>query len=191
MNTTTPGRSVRRPSSRASDFRVFVRSSNSKGKTSPGSAGSFSWKNSSKIIPDAETVIIPGTGLSAAEKRSWRSPPGMGSTSTLVLINGRRMAPYGRADDGQKIFTDLSSIPIELVDRVEILLDGASAIYGADAIARARAPVTRIPMPPTHVMLEGGARQARVGRASRSRVKPPEGLNDEHGFSGLPVCAFG
>ena len=60
---------------------------------------------------------------------------GMGSTSTLVLINGRRMAPYGRADDGQKIFTDLSSIPIELVDRIEILLDGASAIYGADAIA--------------------------------------------------------
>lgn len=59
---------------------------------------------------------------------------GLGATSTLVLVNGRRMAPYGRADDGQKVFTDLSSIPMELVDRIEILLDGASAIYGADAI---------------------------------------------------------
>ena len=59
---------------------------------------------------------------------------GMGTTSTLVLVNGRRLAPYGRADDGQKVFTDLSSIPMELVDRIEILMDSASAIYGADAI---------------------------------------------------------
>lgn len=60
---------------------------------------------------------------------------GLGATSTLVLLNGRRMAPFGRADDGQKTFTDLATIPMELVERVEILKDGASSIYGADAIA--------------------------------------------------------
>ncbi|MDM4768213.1 TonB-dependent receptor [Pelomonas sp. SE-A7] len=60
---------------------------------------------------------------------------GLGATSTLVLLNGRRMAPFGRADDGQKTFTDLSTIPMELVERIEILKDGASSVYGADAIA--------------------------------------------------------
>jgi iron complex outermembrane recepter protein len=52
-----------------------------------------------------------------------------------VLLNGRRVASYGLADDGQKVFVDLNLIPLEAVDRVEILKDGASAIYGSDAIA--------------------------------------------------------
>jgi iron complex outermembrane recepter protein len=60
---------------------------------------------------------------------------GLGASSTLVLLNGRRIAPYGLADDGQKVFTDLSVIPMEAVERVEVLKDGASAIYGSDAIA--------------------------------------------------------
>ncbi len=60
---------------------------------------------------------------------------GLGATSTLVLLNGRRMAQFGRADDGQKAFTDISTIPMEVVERIEILKDGASSIYGADAIA--------------------------------------------------------
>lgn len=59
---------------------------------------------------------------------------GLGINSTLVLINGRRVAPYGLADDGQRNFTDLSSIPLDAVDRIEVLKDGASAIYGADAV---------------------------------------------------------
>ncbi|MBT2749116.1 TonB-dependent receptor [Lysobacter sp. ISL-42] len=60
---------------------------------------------------------------------------GLGAGSTLVLLNGRRMAPFGLADDGQKVFTDLSTIPMDAVERVEVLKDGASAIYGSDAIA--------------------------------------------------------
>nr|WP_231108181.1 TonB-dependent receptor [Xanthomonas translucens] len=60
---------------------------------------------------------------------------GLGAGSTLVLLNGRRMATYGLADDGQKVFTDLSTIPLDAVERIDILKDGASAIYGSDAIA--------------------------------------------------------
>ena len=66
---------------------------------------------------------------------SGMSLRGMGAGSTLVLMNGRRIAPYGQADDGQKVFTDLSVIPVEAVERIEVLRDGASAIYGSDAIA--------------------------------------------------------
>jgi iron complex outermembrane recepter protein len=59
---------------------------------------------------------------------------GLGVNSTLVLVNGRRMATYGLADDGARSFVDLNTIPLELVERVEVLKDGASAIYGSDAV---------------------------------------------------------
>ena len=59
---------------------------------------------------------------------------GLGVNSTLVLVNGRRMTTYGLADDGTRNFVDLNSIPLEAVDRIEVLKDGASAIYGADAV---------------------------------------------------------
>jgi iron complex outermembrane receptor protein len=60
---------------------------------------------------------------------------GLTLDATLVLIDGHRMAPYPLADDGQRPFVDLSSLPMGIVDRVEVLKDGASAIYGSDAIA--------------------------------------------------------
>ena len=74
-----------------------------------------------------------GSGFAAGA--SGISLRGLGTASTLVLLNGRRMAPYGLADDGQKVFADLNVIPSDAVERVEILKDGASAIYGSDAIA--------------------------------------------------------
>lgn len=60
---------------------------------------------------------------------------GLSVNSTLVLINGRRMASYGLTDDGQRSFVDLNSIPLDAVEEIQILKDGASATYGSDAIA--------------------------------------------------------
>jgi len=60
---------------------------------------------------------------------------GLTVDATLVLIDGHRMATYPLADDGQRPFVDISSLPLGIVDRVEVLKDGASAIYGSDAIA--------------------------------------------------------
>jgi iron complex outermembrane receptor protein len=60
---------------------------------------------------------------------------GLTVNSTLVLIDGRRAAPYALADDGERSFVDLNTIPLDSVERVEVLKDGASSIYGADAIA--------------------------------------------------------
>jgi len=59
---------------------------------------------------------------------------GLSVNSTLVLIDGLRTANYALADDGQKSFVDLNTIPQSLVDRIEVLKDGASSSYGADAI---------------------------------------------------------
>ena len=60
---------------------------------------------------------------------------GLGSTATLVLLNGRRLANYGFGQNITNTFVDLNSIPISAIERVEILKDGASAIYGSDALA--------------------------------------------------------
>ena len=69
-------------------------------------------------------------GVSTASLR------GLSSTSTLVLLNGRRMTPSAYADpnNGNSTLYDLNSIPLSALDRVEILKDGASAVYGSDAI---------------------------------------------------------
>jgi iron complex outermembrane receptor protein len=60
---------------------------------------------------------------------------GLGSQRTLVLLNGRRIAPYGIGFTGDSVSVDVNSIPIAAIERVEVLKDGASAIYGSDAIA--------------------------------------------------------
>lgn len=56
---------------------------------------------------------------------------GLGPASTLVLVNGRRMAGTGSRAE----FADISALPSAAVERVDVLLDGASALYGADAVA--------------------------------------------------------
>jgi len=60
---------------------------------------------------------------------------GLGQKATLVLLNGRRTAGYGFAQNLQDTFVDLNSLPASAIERIEILKDGASAIYGSDAIA--------------------------------------------------------
>src|SRR4051812_13675537 len=63
---------------------------------------------------------------------------GLGSGSTLTLINGRRMAPHpiSMAEGGvPSLAANINSVPRAMIERVEILRDGASAIYGADAAA--------------------------------------------------------
>jgi iron complex outermembrane receptor protein len=56
---------------------------------------------------------------------------GLGSQRTLILLNGRRLAPYALSG-GQSV--DLSGIPSSAIERVEVLKDGASAVYGTDAL---------------------------------------------------------
>ena len=59
---------------------------------------------------------------------------GLGSSSTLVLVNGRRVAVDSFAN-GADTFVNVNAIPMSAIERVEILTDGASSVYGSDAIA--------------------------------------------------------
>lgn len=60
---------------------------------------------------------------------------GLSTNSTLVLFDGMRAAYYPLADDGSRNFVDLNTIPDDIVEKIDVLRDGASANYGADAIA--------------------------------------------------------
>ncbi|MBA0221563.1 TonB-dependent receptor [Stenotrophomonas maltophilia] len=60
---------------------------------------------------------------------------GLGPNHTLVLVNGRRIADFPMPFQGRSNFTDVSNIPLGMIDRIEVLTGSASAIYGSDAIA--------------------------------------------------------
>src|SRR5262245_4395310 len=60
---------------------------------------------------------------------------GLGADATLVLVNGRRVAVSSFAESITTNFVDINSIPVSAIERVEVLKDGASAVYGSDAVA--------------------------------------------------------
>jgi len=78
-----------------------------------------------QIVPDFErTANNPGDGTARINLR------GLGSNRTLVLLNGRRLAPSGVSTS-----VDVNNLPQFLIDRVEIITGGAAAVYGSDAVA--------------------------------------------------------
>jgi iron complex outermembrane receptor protein len=82
---------------------------------------------SDNLASNADVTSGAQRGNNGASSANLR---GQGADSTLVLLNGRRVATYGMKGSA----VDLNSIPMAAVERVEVLKDGASAIYGTDAI---------------------------------------------------------
>ena len=72
------------------------------------------------FAPSGATNITNGTTVDLR---------GLGAGSTLVVFNGRRLAPSGNGN-----FFDVSSLPLSVIERVDVVADGASAIYGSDAV---------------------------------------------------------
>src|SRR5512133_1213196 len=92
-----------------------------------------------QALPEQGNAINTGVnnGGDGATRINLR---GIGTNRTLVLVNGRRWMPGGAGADGS---VDLSSIPSAVVERIEVLKDGASAVYGSDAIAGVVNIITR------------------------------------------------
>lgn len=72
---------------------------------------------------------------STANGASAVSLRGLGADATLVLVNGRRVAISSFAESVTTNFVDINTIPVAAIERVEVLKDGASAVYGSDAVA--------------------------------------------------------
>ena len=78
-------------------------------------------------VQGGQDASVAGSNMTGGQGVNLR---GLGALSTLVLVNGRRVASAGQYGD----FVDISSIPTNAVSHIEVLLDGASAVYGSDAV---------------------------------------------------------
>lgn len=127
------------------------------------------------------------------------SPAGMGATKsgfsgaavhglqtgTLVLVNGRRMANYGRqtssgVDNGG---IDLNALPLSVIDRVEILTDGASSVYGTDAQTGVVNIITRTDRPGFEITADHRSPDGQKGLSSRVDLSFGQGVLAKDGYS--------
>ena len=109
-----------------------------------------------QFIPSAGFAIDDRVTNGFTNGASALNVRNLGFNSTLILLNGRRLPTYPfaqRLTTGSQGFQDLNAIPITAVERIEILKDGASAIYGADAVGG----VVNIIMRNTYQGIEAGA----------------------------------
>ncbi len=83
------------------------------------------------LIPSVFGGLVVATNVGSTGNASSAGLRGLDPKYTLVLLNGRRVANYAFGNSP----VDLNSIPLSAIERVEVLRDGASAIYGADAVA--------------------------------------------------------
>jgi outer membrane receptor protein involved in Fe transport len=91
--------------------------------------------NSGSYDEKFQNSFAPGT--------SGVSLRGLGMGYTLVLVDGRRLGNHSEAQNITTAFSDLNGVPMAVVERIEVLLDGASAIYGSDAVAGVINIITR------------------------------------------------
>ena len=108
---------------------------------------------------------------------------GLSTNSTLVLFDGLRAAYYPLADDATRNFVDLNTIPDDIVDRIEVLRDGASSSYGADAIGGVVNIITKRSFQGVSGRAEGGISED--GNAPNQRLALTAGIGDldEKGYN--------
>jgi outer membrane receptor protein involved in Fe transport len=104
---------------------------------------------------------------------------GLGVNRTLVLVNGRRLPLFPFGQDGTASFVDINLIPVGAIERVEILKDGASAIYGADAVAGVVNFITKKDFEGVEVSAEYG--QTGEGDGENTKLNLTGGTSNERG----------
>lgn len=122
-------------------------------------------------------VLDNGPGASTLDLR------GLGASRSLVLINGRRVAPAGV--EGAPGVPDLGLIPTSLVDRFDILLDGASSIYGSDAVAGVANAILRQDF--DGLELEASRNFMSEAGGELTTLSANWGVNADRGFLGFGV----
>ncbi|WP_242097149.1 TonB-dependent receptor [Sphingomonas sp. CROZ-RG-20F-R02-07] len=132
--------------------------------------------DNSGSIPTAFSAGF-GSGSAAVSLR------GLSVNSTLVLIDGVRTTNYPFSDDGQRAFVDLNSIPKSTIDRIEVLKDGASSTYGADAIGGVVNIITRKEIKGIEGTVEGGISERGDGGERRATLTAGYGDLTEQRFN--------
>ncbi|GLS26931.1 TonB-dependent receptor plug domain-containing protein [Marinibactrum halimedae] len=126
------------------------------------------------MVTASDSVGGTGGGVRTADLRS------IGSQYTLSLMNGRRIASYG---SGSSI--DISNIPLSAVERVEVLTDGASALYGSDAIAGVLNFILKDEVDETTIVARMDSPEESGGEKQNLSITTGFGNFDSDGFSAV------
>ena len=95
-------------------------------------------------IPTATDINLQREDFSQAQVNLR----GLGGDNTLVLVNGRKITAKQQQELGDFLSADINAIPQNMIDRIEVLKDGSSSVYGSDAIAGVVNIITRTPLRP-------------------------------------------
>jgi iron complex outermembrane recepter protein len=134
-------------------------------------------------LPSAQGSFGESGGVGGTGGFNSVSIHNIGDTRTLVLLNGHRLAQWGgQLLTGFGAGIDLNSIPISAIERVEILTDGASALYGSDAIAGVVNFITQRGVETGDISLgysspKGGAREQRISASKGFGTFAEDGFN--------------
>ena len=135
------------------------------------------------LASNSDVIAGAARGNNGASSANLR---GQGSNATLVLLNGRRIAAHGL--NGGTV--DLNQIPLAAIERVEVLKDGASAIYGTDAVGGVINFITRKDF--TGVNLQAFADKTEAGGGDIYRFSGTGGFGnlDRDGFNVMGTLTY-
>jgi len=131
------------------------------------------------FISSANSVNGGGGGVTTASLRD------LGPAYTLVLLNGRRVAPYNTGSS-----VNLEQLPLSAIERIEILADGASALYGSDAIAGVVNFITKSNTSDGGIDIKLSRPQAAGGDQNSVSLSKGFGSYDKDGFNVLVGASF-
>ena len=131
------------------------------------------------FVSSAQSVNAGGGGVTTASLRD------LGTAYTLVLLNGRRVAPYNTGSS-----VNLEQLPLSAIERIEILADGASALYGSDAIAGVVNFITKSNTTAGGIDIKVSRPQAAGGDQNSVSFSKGFGNFDKDGFNVLVGASF-
>jgi iron complex outermembrane receptor protein len=154
-------------------------------------AQDFVTRGQNTIAEALQTIPANGAGTIS---RAWNSfgfssgatavsLRGLTTGNTLTLFDGQRAAVYPLGDDGQRSFVDLNTIPQSIVEKVDVLQDGASSTYGADAVAGVVNVVIKKQIVGLHANASAGISQRGDGGEKRADLTYGYGKLSEQGFN--------
>ncbi|SEN73520.1 iron complex outermembrane recepter protein [Sphingomonas gellani] len=155
------------------------------------SAQDFANRGQNTIAEALQTIPANGAGTMT---RAWNSfgfasgatavsLRGLTTGNTLTLFDGLRSAIYPLGDDGQRSFVDLNTIPQAIVEKVDVLQDGASSTYGADAVAGVVNVIIKKQIEGLHANASAGISQRGDGAEQRADLTYGYGRLSEQGFN--------
>ena len=155
------------------------------------SSGAASTTALLQMLPSMQGFVPPSSSIGAVGPNTG---PGITTAAlhalqskyTLVLLDGQRLAPAALAANttqGGDFSVNLESIPLDIIERVEILTDGASALYGSDAIAGVVNFITQKNRTDTRAYLNARAPQHPGGRGYSAGISTGHGELDRDGFN--------